>query len=395
MPELSEEIVSTAEDLSRCCDFLASQNVIGFDTEFVGEDTYQPRLCLVQVATPTRLFLIDPLSVGRLDAFWQLLVDPARIVVVHAGREEVRLCRFGCGSPPGRLFDLQLAAGLAGFAYPLGHGTLINQLVGARVNKAETLTEWRARPLTSEQIRYAFDDVRYLLRCREKLVARLSKLNRLEWAEEEFTRLSQIAGPEDSAQVERWRKIKSLGSLDRRKLAIVRRLYQWREERAAKANRPARTVVRDDLLVEIAKRNPTKLADLQVIRGLQTREMEAILEAVCEARQLPLDECPEKAEREQDPSNLLFTANILIAVLGDLCARQRLAANLVAGNSDVRALVRSQMNQTPLPADVLLGTGWRSQHILPDLQAVLTGKRAIFINDPNDEAPLGYGELKK
>src|SRR5580698_6374912 len=108
MADVMEEIVTTPEQLVDCCAHLSRCPVIGFDTEFVGEETYHPRLCLVQVATPERLFLIDPLSAGPLDSFWQLVVDPGRVVVVHAGREEVRLCRLWSGQAPGNLFDLQL-----------------------------------------------------------------------------------------------------------------------------------------------------------------------------------------------------------------------------------------------------------------------------------------------
>ena len=91
MPDVPEQIVTSPEDLAEACAYLATCPRFGFDTEFVGEDTYHPRLCLVQVATPDRLLLIDPLSSGPLDAFWALVVDPAHQVIVHAGREEVRL----------------------------------------------------------------------------------------------------------------------------------------------------------------------------------------------------------------------------------------------------------------------------------------------------------------
>src|SRR5947209_14799043 len=145
MPEQREEIVATPEELAACCAHLAAQPCFGFDTEFVGEDTYHPRLCLVQAAAPDRLFLIDPLSAGPLDAFWQLVVDPSRVTIVHAGREEVRLCRLWTGKTPGALFDLQLAAGLVGLNYALGHGPLIGQLLGVHLSKGGTRTEWRNR----------------------------------------------------------------------------------------------------------------------------------------------------------------------------------------------------------------------------------------------------------
>src|SRR5579875_2937858 len=247
MAQVREEIIAHPEELAACCAELAKCPYFGFDTEFVGEDTYHPRLCLVQVATEDGLYLIDPFTAGPLDAFWQLVVDPARLVVVHAGREEVRLCRLWTGQTPGNLFDLQLAAGLAGWTYPLGYGTLVNQVLGIQMAKGETLTEWRHRPLTPAQIRYAFDDVRYLLPVWRRLSERLEELGRTEWAREEFARLTLNAAPEEPA-TERWRKLRGLGSLDRRRLAIVRALYNWREETAARTNRPTRTIVRDDLI---------------------------------------------------------------------------------------------------------------------------------------------------
>jgi ribonuclease D len=392
MANVTEEIISTPEGLAECCAYLAGCTALGLDTEFVGEDTYHPRLCLVQIATPRRLFLIDPFTTGPLDAFWKLLLDPARCIVVHAGREEVRLCRLWSGQAPANLFDLQLAAGLAGLPHPLGHGPLIGQLLGIYLAKGETLTEWRRRPLTPEQIRYAFDDVRHLLRAHEKLTLRLEKFGRLEWAREEFARLSRIAGPDDPGLEERWRKLKGTGSLDRRKLAVVRALYQWREERAGQLNRPARTIVRDDLIVEIARRNPTRARDLQVVRGLPGRDLEAIVEVVQEARGMPLEQCPTPAERDQDPPQLALVAGLLIAVLGDICARLKLAQGLVSSNNDVRELVRARLGGEPLPPDLSLTQGWRAQHILPVLLAVLEGRRLVCIADPTAEAPLAYHE---
>src|SRR5262249_5923073 len=106
--ELPEQVVATAAELTACLEHLAAAPVIGFDTELVGEDASRPELCLVQVATAERLFVIDPYVAGPLDAFWKLLLDPARTTVVHAGREEVRMCNFRAGAPPANVFDVQL-----------------------------------------------------------------------------------------------------------------------------------------------------------------------------------------------------------------------------------------------------------------------------------------------
>lgn len=389
---LPEVIVSRPDQLAECLAHLATCPVFGFDTEFVGEDSYHPRLCLVQVATPERLYVIDPFTVGPLDGFWQLVIDPSHLVVVHAGREEVRLCRLWGGQAPQNLFDLQLAAGLLGPVYPLGHAALVGQYLGVHIPKGETLTEWRDRPLTRQQMRYAFDDVRFLLPLWKMIHGRLEERGRVEWAQEEFRRLCQQAAPEEPVAEEKWRKLRGAGSLDRRRLAILRGLYHWREELAARTNRPPRSLVRDDLLVEIARRNPGRERDLQVVRGLPRRDLDQILEVVQQARALPNEECPRATEREFDSPQLLMVSGVLQAALAEMCLRMELAPGLVASNSEVRLLVRCRQQAKPLPDDSILAQGWRRPVILEPLQELLEGRRWLRIADPAGELPFGFRE---
>lgn len=392
-----EQYVSRPEELAACCAILEGSSHLGLDTEFVGEDTYRPELCLIQVAAEDRLVLIDPQTVGPLDCFWKLVTNPARVTVVHAGREEARLCWLFTGCPPGNLFDVQIAAGLVGLPYPMGHGALVSRLLGVSLAKSETLTEWRTRPLTSSQIEYAYNDVRYLLPLWRRLQAELAQLGRLDWAREEFDRLARTASPESSATDERWRRIRGAGGLDRRRLAIVRELYLWREAEAARSNRPARVICRDDLLVEVARRQPRRPRDLHVIRGLSHRYADPIWQVAQRARQLPIDQCPQVHEREQDPVQVGLIAGLLSAVLGDLCARRRLAVGLVANNEDLRSLVRARLETGAAPArelgaGLLLGEGWRRDHILPRLAAVLDGRCRVRVADVRADAPLQLDE---
>src|SRR5262249_46113235 len=151
-----------------------------------------------------------------------------RTVVTHAAREEVRICHKGSGKLPGRLVDLQVAAGLAGLGFALSHGSLTQQLLAVRLNKGETLTDWKKRPLTPRQIQYAFDDVRYLLALWDALSGRLENLGRTAWAEEEFATLMRRSTSEEPG-VERWRKLGGIAGMDRKRLGVVRALHQWRE----------------------------------------------------------------------------------------------------------------------------------------------------------------------
>ncbi len=384
-----EQIVTLPEELPEVCAHLAAAGRFGFDTEFVGEDTYQPKLCLVQAATAERQILIDPFTVGPLDAFWQLIVDAGVQVIVHAGREEIRLCKLWTGERPRNLFDLQIAAGLSGFVYPLGHAALVSQLLGVSLTKSETLTEWRDRPLTDQQLRYAFDDVRYLLPLADELTKRLEGRGRLAWAHEEFERLG-VAASEEEPAVEKWRRLRGLGSLHRRQLAVVRELYQWRDAAAIRANRPPRTICRDDLLIEIARRNPTRERDLQVIRGLNRHDWKGLLAAVGRGRSLPWEACPEVVEREQDPQQVTLLTNLLQAVVAHLCGELRIAPGLICAAQDLRLLARRTVLGDTHEAPSVLNQGWRREHIRPVLDMVLCGERSLRVARPQDEAPLDF-----
>src|SRR3954462_8906644 len=175
-----------------------------FDTEFVSEETFEPVLCLIQVATRDRLAVIDPLAIRDLSPFWDVVIDPAIEVVMHAASEDLRICRFKTGTVPRRVFDVQIAAGLVGFGYPLSLVNLIGQALRITVSGGETRTDWRRRPLTAAQLRYALDDVRYLLDLADLLSVQLAEWGRTSWAESEFVDFASEI--QNRVEEERWRR---------------------------------------------------------------------------------------------------------------------------------------------------------------------------------------------
>jgi ribonuclease D len=393
MATLSESLVETDDALAACCAHLGQCTVIGMDTEFVGENSYHPELCLIQIATDSALYLIDPFAFPSLADFWNIIVDPSRTVVTHAGREEVRLCHLACGQAPPNLVDLQIAAGLVGYPYPLGHGPLIQHVLGHRIKKTDTLTEWRHRPLAASQIRYAFDDVRFLLPVWAKLDKKLHEMNRVSWAQEEFARLREIATPElpsEESVGDRWRKLRGLGALDRRKLAFVKELYQWREAKAHEWNRPARVIVRDDLLIEIARRAPKSPRDFAVIRGLSHKFLDEFFALYQKTQNRPIDDCPIPLEREQDPPQVSLAVTLMSAVLPDFAARSRIAPGLMATVADLRALVRAFASGQRDTLAIQLTKGWRAREVLPHFVAILEGRRGLRVHDLTNDAPLEY-----
>ena len=315
------------------------------DTEFVSEGSYRPELCLIQVGTPRRLAIIDAVVIGDamgdaadgVQPFWQAVVDGGHETIVHAGRSEMEFCLAAVGRLPTQLFDVQLAAGLAGIEYPAGYSTLVYKLLGESMQKHETRTDWRKRPLSKRQLDYAAEDAYYLSLVRNRIHARLTVLGRLGWLAEERQSWSEALCHDMSD--ERWRRLSGNSGLDPRSLAIVHELWKWREEEARRRNQPARRVLRDDLIVELAKRQTADVKRIRAVRGMErgdlARRLDQIAACIQKALAQPAEECPPRHSRQATPQ-LSVLGQFLFAALGSVCREAHLAPNLVGGPNDIR-----------------------------------------------------------
>jgi ribonuclease D len=348
---------------------------------------------LIQVATREELAVIDPYRAGDLALFWRTLADGQHVTIVHAAREELNFALTACGRPLAKLFDTQLAAGFCSGEYPSSYGSVVTKFLSARPAKGEQRTDWRRRPLTAEQIDYALEDVRYLLPLFEALQARLKRLDRLDWLAEEMERW--LAEVHEARERPRWRRVSGLGNLSPRSLAIVRELWHWRRSEAERRDIPPRRVLRDDLIVELAKRKSDNIEKIRAVRGMYQSVKRGTLEeiAACVKRGLtaPLDDL-EKRLQEAMPSQLSLLGQFLSPALSSICRSANVATSLAGTATDVRDLIAYRLgfgdtdeNQPPL-----LATGWRAElvgHLIEDL---LAGKKSIRIEDPLSEHPLAF-----
>jgi ribonuclease D len=326
------------------------------------------------------------------------VTDPAVEVVMHAAGEDLRICRQRAGRLPGRVVDVQVAAGLAGLSYPLSLGNLVRSELGLSVPGGETRTDWRRRPLSDSQIRYALDDVRHLLDLADRLGARLAEWGRAGWAEAEYQSLvAAVADRHEDG--DRWRRLPGLAQLSRRGLEAARRLDAWRRDEARRADRPFRQVLRDDLLVAIARRQPANRKDLEALRDFHRSHLLArsreVLVIIAEARAIPEDQLPAHGARHDDGPGLSMVVSLLNATLGQCCAEMRLAAPLVGTSGDLRELVRwhaSGRDQAERPA---LLEGWRGAACGRVLLDVLSGRRALRIVDPTADVPVAVEPLDR
>lgn len=386
--------ITTDLGLQEFCEYLAGVPVIAFDTEFVSEHTYRPQLCLIQVAAGDRLAVIDPLAVRDVRPFWQALAAEGHDTIVHAGREELLFCLGAVGRRPYQLFDVQIAAGLVGYEYPAGYGSLLSKLVGQRLNKGETRTDWRKRPLSESQMEYALDDVRYLEAMADKLRAKLSELKRTTWLDAEMQ--SWMNDVEASRSGERWTRVSGMSSLSRRAMAIVREIWRWRESEAERRDWPVRRVLRDDLIIELAKRRSTDPAHIRSLRGMERGDLQRVLPqlaaAIGRALELPDDECPVQPPRET-PAQLTILGQFLGSALTSICRSAEVAPSIVGTASDVRDLAAYRLGLTGgngRHEPPSLGCGWRAEVVGRLIEDLLAGKVAVRIGDPRSDDPLSF-----
>lgn len=392
------QTITTDEQLHAFCTDLRKAEVIAFDTEFVSEDSYLPELCLIQVAAGDKLVLIDPLTITNINPFWETLAEPGHVTVVHAGREELRFSLFAINRPPHALYDVQIAAGIIGLEYPASYGTLVHKLLGKTLSKGETRSDWRKRPLSKHQIEYAIQDVADLQQVAASLQARAAELNRSSWAETEIQAWLKKITRETGSDA--WRNVSGSGSLKARNLAIVRELWYWRDREAKQRNRPARRILRDDLICELARRQTADPQRIRSIRGMNRSNLQKhipeLAAAIDSALQLSPDQHPKLRHKARGP-HLTVLSQFLNTALSNHCKSAQIAPNLVATTQDVRDWLayhlkqNNQRSQSP-PA---LASGWREELLGTLLEDLLAGKVALRVHDPTDQQPLTMVRLSE
>lgn len=387
--------IRNAASLADAIDTLLAAPVVAVDTEFMRERTYYARLCLVQLGTGEKSFVVDALALeGRLEPLARLLTAPHVVKVVHAGSQDVEILLRATGSTVAPIFDTQIAATLAGFPVQVGYAQLVKDLLGVHVDKSDTFTDWAARPLTPEQIEYAEADVRYLPNVYRRLYERLEREGRLAWLAEDFERL---ADPQTYAvdPREQYRRVKRASSLDRRSLAVLRELAAWRETEAQRRDIPKRWVVSDESLVEIARRTPGSVAELSRIRGVNdkvaARNGDAVIAAIDAGKAVPDDELPRLPRKDRIPSSAQAVADLLSAVLRVRAREHNVAATLLASRDELERFAAGDREGHPL------SSGWRHTLVGAELAAIADGAMAVRVLDgrlsvaPADAHGEGHG----
>ena len=390
MNKPASNYIADQDSLRRLCQQLLGTKRLALDTEFVGENSFVPRLELLQIATEECCAAIDVPAVESLDALIPSLTDVSVEKVVHAGRQDLELLHTHLGRLPAPIFDTQLAAAMVGYGTQVGYAPLVQRVLGNTLHKEHTLTNWSQRPLTTEQVEYALEDVRFLLPLHTHLAHRLTTLGRLDWVREEFSNLAARPAHESNDPRRRYERIKGWDSLRPRAAAVLRELAAWREEEARRRNVPRGRVVRDDILLELARRAPNSADALRSMRGcspsLVDRYGERLIELIAMGSAVPASQLPDIRRTPKPDPDTAGRTDLLQAVLKACAHKASIAPTLLATTSDLQALVEAKGGLEKLEVPIL--KGWRRQIAGETLLRVLAGKIQVSLDPPTGALEL-------
>ena len=311
---------------------------LALDTEFIREQTYYPQLCLIQVGDDRDAVCIDPLGGLDLQPLLGVLNAGGPERVFHAAGQDLEIFVRLAGRSPEPLFDTQVAAGLLGYGEQLGYAGLIEKLVGVKLDKSLSRTNWARRPLTAPEIAYAGDDVRYLADVYPRLLKELEDLGRLAWLREDCAAMADPARYKISPQTE-WKRLKGLVRMDAKAQHVAAKLAAWREVLAEQRDRPRRWILADEAIYLLAERRPQTLGHLADLQTLPPKSLEKHGEALvalvaqgaaCEDPPLLVEARADDAEKTRI-KRLLDRARAIATELN-------LPSSLLAPRADIEAL---------------------------------------------------------
>lgn len=377
-------VIADSTSLTKFCDRLIKSSYITVDTEFMRDQTYWPRLCLVQIANDHEAAAIDTLAKGiDITPLLNLFTNPRILKIFHAARQDLEIFYRLMGRLPSPIFDTQIAAMVCGFGDSAGYDTLVRKLTDETIDKSSRFTDWALRPLSQRQINYALGDVTHLRQVYIKLNEMLGQNNRHNWMDEELSILRDTKNytfaPEDA-----WRRIKYRAPKPRF-LAILKEVAAWREIEAQNKDIPRNRIVRDESLIEISHHAPKTINDLSRARGLSLKKAEgslgkALLNAVKAGLNVPSENLPEVKRDAPLPKGIGPITDLLKVLLKLKCEKHDVAQKLIATVNDMEQIAAFGQN-----ANVPALQGWRQEVFGIDALRLRSGQLAMVIKDHNLE----------
>jgi len=346
---MSVHIIDNNNDLQTYCDHAKTRPWLALDTEFLRERTYYAKLCLVQLATDKKDCAVDVLAIEDLSPLADLISGQDLTVILHSSRQDFEVLFQSLGVLPSNVFDTQMAAAFCGSNMQIGYSAIVKDRIGKDVAASQARTDWSRRPLSTEQLNYAMEDVEFLGELREGLIAELTQNGRLDWyqqAVQELYTVEDYSFPPELA----WRRMRG-GRLNVKSQHILKGLAIWRERKAQQLNIPRTWLIKDPELMGLAASAPTTREELMDVDdvALRFREKNAdqILSEVLKVN-------------KENPTEVLWTDGLpfsnaqrklvknAMVLLNKTAEVENVASALIATKRDIEGILRGDRDRAPL-----------------------------------------------
>ena len=349
--------------LQDLCDQIQGASRLAVDTEFTRIRTYRPQLELVQIATENLIFCVDARFCPDLSSLVEVLEAPETTVVLHAADQDLEVLNL-YGVFPKRLYDTQIAARLCGYEKS-SYQFLVQQIFDVTLSKSMTKSRWNKRPFSPGQIRYALNDVRYLLEIRDTLSRSLERLNRTKWLQEECQRILQLYRGEIKPETA-WKSFHQGGGLSVVDQHIARELLVWRERRAQKINWPRQWVISDQNIIEVVRSKPRTTVQIAAMLNVRDSSATRWIEQIRKMLESEYDDSAGLVWELRKPltTQQMNLANQILFVVRSIADQYRIPPEVICTRKDANNLARGDR-------DALLLDGWREEIAGAAVDAVL------------------------
>ena len=283
-------IVTSSSELVEVLSEIKTAPQLAVDVESDSFYAYQERVCLIQISSLEKDYIIDPLAVSDLSSLGEIFSNPAIEKIFHAGEYDVICLKRDYGFKFQNLFDTMIAARFLS-ERELGLKAAIARHFGIDLSKKHQRADWGKRPLNDEQLRYAQLDTRYLIALSDIQKNLLRERARLADAKESAENLAQTKVPQRLFDPEGYRRLKWSRDLSQESRGCLRELYLMREKIAKARNKARFRIMTDELLVKLAAAMPSKHEDFSQIKGMTPYLLQAfgsdVLSAISRGRQFP------------------------------------------------------------------------------------------------------------
>ena len=342
---------------------------------------------VVQLVVGDEVAIVDPLRVRNLEPLAAALAE--KTVVGHALQSDLKIFADRFGRLPRAAFDTQLAAAFCGYGISISLADLVHDLVGIRLRKSQTVSDWSVRPLSPPQIDYLVDDVYHLFALQDALSERLVRSGRLGWFEDEARSLVDPARYRPDPE-RLYLRVPGAMRMNRRELGILREVAQLRDALARERDVPLKYIIPDDVMSGIVSLRPATRDDLAQLRRLDAGARKAygdrIVAAGAAGVALSDGELPKKPARPAGADREAIVSCLAVLVNG-IAAENDLPAGLLVTRPALERVARELPASAEEVARALEASDWRAGLVAGPLFALLSGEIALTVTGTAQGAP--------